>query len=70
MKTKRWYELNTYSRNLRLRRIARSKIVTIIICIIFLTILCIINNNMTNDAVEKCVKSGHDYNYCYSKLVK
>lgn len=32
--------------------------------------LVIANSNMTNDAVDKCVSTGHSYNYCVEGLVK
>lgn len=31
--------------------------------------LAIANDKITNDAIEKCVNSGHSYNYCEKGLV-
>lgn len=30
--------------------------------------LLVINNRMTNQAIEQCVNSGNSYNYCESGL--
>ena len=36
--------------------------------IVGLIIFMIINNVYTNKAIEKCVESGNDYDYCLVKL--
>ena len=44
------------------------KILFITLGLLIIGALAIANDNMTNEAIEKCVDAGHDYNYCVEGL--
>lgn len=43
-------------------------VVAIIIFIILFISLIKVNNNTTTDAIDSCMKLGHEYNWCRSKI--
>ena len=44
------------------------KIVKFIIPILIIILIAIINRNMTNRAIDDCVKGGNSYYFCTQKL--
>lgn len=43
-------------------------VVAIIILIILFILLIKVNNNITNDAIDSCMKLGHEYNWCRARI--
>lgn len=46
----------------------KRNIYSMIIVILLLIAFIVINNKMTKRAIEQCVQSGNDYNFCVRTL--